>query len=60
MKDKTKNKFVKVRCNNCKNEQVVFEKASSKVKCTSCNSELAKPTGGKSQFKAKIIEILKS
>ena len=53
------NKFIRVRCNNCKNEQIVFEKATTNVKCTSCNAEIAKPKGGKTEIKAKIIEILK-
>jgi len=53
-----KSKFVKVRCNKCKNEQIIFGKASTTVKCLVCGTELAKPTGGKSQIKARILEIL--
>ncbi|MBW2979587.1 30S ribosomal protein S27e [Candidatus Woesearchaeota archaeon] len=53
-----KSKFVKVRCNKCKNEQIIFGKASTVVKCLVCGTELAKPTGGKAQIKARILEIL--
>jgi len=51
--------FIKVQCQKCKNEQIIFGKASSEVKCLICNSVLSEPSGGKSKIKAKIIEILK-
>ena len=51
-------KFVKVRCSKCKNEQIVFGKTSTKVACLVCSTILAEPTGGKSQFKARILEVL--
>ena len=53
------NKFIKIRCNKCKNEQIVFEKASSPVKCIKCKEEITSPKGGKAEIKAKLIEILK-
>jgi len=55
----TKNKFIKIRCNKCKNEQITFEKASSPVNCIKCGTEIAKPQGGKLEIKGKLIEILK-
>lgn len=51
-------KFIRVRCPNCKKEQITFEKASIEVKCLSCNEVLSKPKGGKADFKAKVLEIL--
>ena len=51
-------KFVKVRCHKCKNEQIIFGKASSKVVCLVCGKVLAEPTGGKSKIKARILEVL--
>jgi len=51
-------KFVKIRCPKCKNEQVMFGKASSKVLCLVCSKILAEPTGGKSRVKARILEVL--
>ena len=53
------NKFIKIRCNKCKKEQTMFEKASTPVKCNSCNEEIATPKGGKAQVTAKTLEILK-
>jgi len=51
-------KFIKVRCSGCKNEQVIFGKPSSKVKCLVCNTILAEPTGGKGNIKTQILEVL--
>jgi len=51
-------KFVKIRCPKCKNEQIMFGKASSKVFCLVCGKILADPTGGKSRVKARILEVL--
>ena len=51
-------KFIKVRCPKCKNEQIVFGKASTEVKCLVCDKVLSDPTGGKSKVKARILEVL--
>lgn len=51
-------KFIKVRCGKCKNEQVIFGKAASEVKCLVCGEILAKSTGGKSDIQARILEVL--
>ena len=51
-------KFVKIRCPKCKNEQIMFGKASSIVTCLVCGKTLAEPTGGKSRVKARILEVL--
>ena len=51
-------KFIKIRCPKCKNEQIMFGKSSSSVKCLVCDKALAEPTGGKAHIKARILEIL--
>ncbi len=51
-------KFVKIRCPKCKNEQIMFGKANTKVKCLVCGRILAEPFGGKSRVKARILEVL--
>ncbi|MBN4049221.1 30S ribosomal protein S27e [archaeon AH-315-M20] len=51
-------KFIKIRCPKCKNEQIMFGKASSKVTCLVCGKVLVEPTGGKSRVKARILEVL--
>ena len=55
---KPKSKFIKVRCKDCENEQVLFDKASTPVSCHICGSKLAVPKGGKADIKAEILEIL--
>jgi small subunit ribosomal protein S27e len=51
-------RFIKVRCQACKNEQIIFEGATTKVKCLICNADLAEPKGGKAKIKASVIEVL--
>jgi len=46
-------KFLKVKCEKCKNEQMVFERASTRVKCLVCGEVLAEPTGGKVKLKVR-------
>jgi len=52
-------KFLKVKCEKCNNEQVIFEKSSSKVKCLACGEVLAEPSGGKAKIKAKVLGKMK-
>lgn len=53
-----KSRFLKVRCQACKNEQIIFEAATTKVKCLICNAIIAEPKGGKAELKAKLVEVL--
>ena len=55
---KPKNRFIKVRCQSCKNEQTIFEGATTKVKCLICDAVLAEPKGGKAEINARVIEVL--
>jgi small subunit ribosomal protein S27e len=55
---KSKSRFIKVRCQSCKNEQVIFEGATTKVKCLVCDVVLAEPKGGKAEIKARVLEML--
>ncbi len=50
--------FVKVRCDKCKNEQIIFGCASSIVNCLVCDSKLAEPTGGKTKILTRVLEVL--
>ncbi len=51
-------KFIKVRCPKCKNEQIIFGKASTEVMCLVCGRALASPKGGKAKIKARVLEVL--
>ena len=51
-------RYIKIRCSKCKNEQIIFGKASSEVRCLVCGKVLANPTGGKAKIKARVLEVL--
>ena len=51
-------KFIKVRCVKCKNEQIIFGKSASEIKCLVCSNIMASPSGGKAKIKAQILEVL--
>jgi small subunit ribosomal protein S27e len=53
-----KGKFVRVKCSKCKNPQVIFGKASTKVRCLECNSIIALPAGGKAKIRSRVEEVL--
>lgn len=55
---KEKAKFLRVKCSKCKAPQVLFGKASTKVKCLECNTTLALPSGGKAKIRSRVEEIL--
>ncbi|MDM7935610.1 MAG: 30S ribosomal protein S27e [Methanothrix sp.] len=50
--------FLRVKCNDCENEQVIFAHASTIVKCLVCGRTLAEPTGGKAEIKTQVVEAL--
>jgi small subunit ribosomal protein S27e len=50
--------FIKVKCIKCKNEQTIFGKCATDVKCLVCSELLAKSKGGKADIKAKVVEVL--
>ena len=50
--------FMKVKCSDCGNEQVTFNRPASKVNCLVCGATLAPPTGGEATFKAEIVSTL--
>jgi len=54
-----RSKFFKVKCPDCENEQTVFEKASTVVKCLVCGHDLAVPAGGKAGIRAEIVSEFK-
>ena len=55
---KNESKFIKVRCKDCENEQILFNKASTEVSCHICGSKLAIPCGGKAKIKGEILEYI--
>ena len=55
MDEKRKSTFLRVRCNECGNEQLVFSHASTAVKCQVCSNTLSTPRGGKAEVKATVL-----
>ncbi len=55
-----RSRFIKVKCLECENEQVIFGHATTVVKCLKCGKVLARPHGGKAQLEpiAREIETL--
>ena len=51
-------RFLKVKCEKCKNEQTIFSKPASEVKCLVCGEVLAKPKGGKGEIFSNSVEVL--
>ena len=39
--------FIKVICNSCKQDHIIFSRATTKVKCGYCNAKLTTTKGGK-------------
>lgn len=50
--------FLKVRCTDCSNEQVVFSRAATQVQCLVCGTSLVQPTGGTAVFKGEVLDTL--
>ncbi len=46
MKTAPVSKFLKVKCGDCGNEQVVFSKPATRVACLVCGTTLVEPDGG--------------
>jgi len=55
---KPRSRFLKVKCLNCANEQIVFGCATTVVKCSNCQKQLLQSTGGKARILTKISEVL--
>jgi len=50
--------FLRVKCSECGNEQIVFSHATNIVRCNVCGAVIAEPTGGKATIKGEIITAL--
>jgi small subunit ribosomal protein S27e len=59
MSSDTRSRFLKVKCGDCGNEQVIFGSTSTKtIKCLVCEKVLAESTGGKTDVKTQIVTVL--
>jgi small subunit ribosomal protein S27e len=53
-----KSRYLRVICKKCKNDQMLYNKVASVVKCNKCGAVLAEPTGGEARILAKVVEVL--
>ncbi len=51
-------KFLKVKCSDCGNEQVIFQRAATVVNCLVCGATLATPTGGAARVTGDVVATL--
>lgn len=56
MRDRSK--FLKVKCEKCKNEQIIFSRSATIVRCLVCDALLAEPTGGRARIHANVLQVL--
>lgn len=54
----TRTHFLKVKCRDCDNVQIIFDRCNSTISCLVCGATLAKPTGGKTDVKGEVVEVL--
>ena len=53
--DSAKSVFIKIRCQDCGNEQVTFQNPAIEVSCNVCGATLVKPTGGKGLVQGTVV-----
>lgn len=54
-REPARTKFVRVKCEDCGNEQVLFLRAATRVPCAVCGAALAEPTGGLARMKGVLL-----
>ena len=50
-----RSKFLTIKCQDCGNEQIAFNKPATHVKCNVCGATLIKPTGGKGAVRGQML-----
>ncbi len=51
-------RFLRVKCKDCPNEQIVFERAATVVTCQVCGAVICEPTGGKTNFRGEVLGVV--
>ena len=52
-----KAKFLRVKCQGCSNEQVIFSAPATRVKCLGCSMELAEPSAHNALLKLPPLKV---
>jgi len=53
-----RSRFLRVKCPDCGNEQILFSHATNVVHCNVCGAKLCEPSGGKASIKGEVIASL--
>jgi small subunit ribosomal protein S27e len=55
---KPKSVFLRVKCQKCGNEQLIFSNAVNKIVCNVCGDTLAEPSGGRAKINGEVVSVL--
>ena len=55
---KPRSVFLRVKCQKCGNEQLIFSNAVNKISCNVCGETLAEPSGGRAKIKGEVLSVL--
>jgi len=55
---KPRSVFLRVKCNKCGNEQLIFSNAVNKITCNVCGELLAEPSGGRAKINGDVQAVL--
>ncbi|MBI4416458.1 MAG: 30S ribosomal protein S27e [Euryarchaeota archaeon] len=48
-------RFLRIKCEDCGGEQIIFDRAATVVACLVCGATLARPTGGKVAIEGEVL-----
>ncbi|HEV8594643.1 MAG TPA: 30S ribosomal protein S27e [Thermoplasmata archaeon] len=48
-------RFLKVKCEDCGAEQILYDRAATPVVCLVCGATLARPTGGLAEIEGEVL-----
>ncbi len=55
---KPRSVFLRVKCQKCGNEQLIFSNVVNKISCNVCAEILAEPTGGRAKINGEVLTVL--
>jgi small subunit ribosomal protein S27e len=55
---KTRSVFLRVKCQKCGNEQLLYSNAVNKITCNVCGELLAEPSGGRAKINGDVQAVL--
>jgi small subunit ribosomal protein S27e len=51
----SESKYRRVKCGDCGNEQVLFLRTATHIKCQVCGATMAEPTGGLARLRGEVV-----